>query len=178
MKSYIFRFSRFILACFILFSVGVNAQTPEQARKITASYNKSYLENLAAESLEKSAREKKEAVEYANARNIPISYTTEEGAFLSLQKVLSDGTLIYNTTFNIDAAKSTRTDHLNIGGSTGFNLEGQNMTAHVWDGGHPLLTHQEYAGPGGNNRIIVMDIRSEERRVGKECRYDWAQEVC
>src|SRR5690625_19656 len=161
MKSYIFRFSRFILACFILFSVGVNAQTPEQARKITASYNKSYLENLAAESLEKSAREKKEAVEYANARNIPISYTTEEGAFLSLQKVLSDGTLIYNTTFNIDAAKSTRTDHLNIGGSTGFNLEGQNMTAHVWDGGHPLLTHQEYAGPGGNNRIIVMDLPSQ-----------------
>src|SRR5690625_7574813 len=35
------------------------------------------------------------------------------------------------------------------------------MTTHVWDGGHPLLTHQEYAGPGGNNRIIVMDLPSQ-----------------
>lgn len=161
MKSYILRFSKLILTCFILFTVGVNAQTLEQARKVTASYNTSYLKNLATESLEKSAREKREAMKYAQSRNIPISYTTNEGSFVALQKVLLDGTLIYNTTHNADAAKSTRVNHLNIGGSTGFDLEGQNMVAHVWDYGHPLLTHQEYHGPGGNNRVSVMDSLME-----------------
>jgi len=71
--------------------------------------------------------------------------------------VLPDGTLIYNTTLNSDAAISTRTNHINIGGSTGFDLDGQNMVAYVWDGGHPRITHQEYHGPGGNNRVSIED---------------------
>lgn len=149
--------SSFLFSCFVFLTIHAIAQTPEQATKITASYNTSYLQNLATKSLEKSTQEKKEAIDYAEARNIPISYVTEEGAFVALQRVMPDGTLIYYTTNNVDAAKSTRVDHLNIGGSTGYDLEGQNMTAHVWDAGHPMLTHQEYGGAGGNNRVAIMD---------------------
>lgn len=47
---------------------------------------------------------------------------------------------------NKDASHSTRTDHLNSGGSLGLNLMGQNMTAYVWDGGIARATHQEYSG--------------------------------
>src|SRR5690606_13088119 len=74
-----------------------------------------------------------------------------------LQKILPDGSLIYYTTFNVNAAKSTRTNHLNSGGSLGLNLMGHNMTAHVWDGGLARTTHQEYDGAGGNNRFSIGD---------------------
>ena len=35
------------------------------------------------------------------------------------------------------------------------------MTAHVWDGGHARVTHQEYDGPGGSNRVSIQDAASE-----------------
>ncbi len=153
--------TRFLVLNLMLFSLLASAQTPEQARKIAASYNQAYLQNLATQLLEESTKKKKEAIAYAHARNIPITYTTKEGAFAELQEILPDGTLRYNITDNADAAKSTRVNHLNMGGSTGYNLEGQNMVAYVWDGGHPRVTHQEYDGPGGTNRVIIMDGTSD-----------------
>src|SRR5690554_664548 len=149
--------SKALLGLALFFGLITSAQTPDQVQKITSTYNQAYLQDLAAQSLEKSTKEKQAAIEYAKARNLPISYTTKEGSFVDLQRVLPDGTLIYYTTFNVDAAKSTRTNHINIGGSTGYNLDGQNMTAHVWDGGHPRVTHQEYHGPGENNRVTIED---------------------
>lgn len=153
--------TRFLVLNLMFFSTLASAQTPEQAKKITASYDQAYLRDLAAKSLEESTKKKKAAIEFAKARNIPVAYTTKEGSYVELQEVLPDGTLLYNTTYNADAANSTRTNHLNIGGSTGYNLEGQNMTAYVWDGGHPRATHQEYDGPGGTNRFSIMDSSEE-----------------
>ena len=85
----------------------------------------------------------------------------EDGGFAELQRIDSDGSLIYYRTFNVAAARSTRTNHLNIGGSLGLSLDGQNMIAYVWDGGHARVTHQEYDGPGGNDRVTVEDAASE-----------------
>lgn len=147
----------FLVLSLMFFSLFAFAQTEEEAQKITAFYDKAYLQDLAAKSLEASTREKKEAIEYARARNIPISYTTKDSAYAELQRVLPDGTLIYFQTNNVAAAKSTRVNHINTGGSTGYNLDGQNMIAYVWDGGHPRVTHQEYDGLGGNNRVSIMD---------------------
>ena len=31
------------------------------------------------------------------------------------------------------------------------------MTAYVWDGGHARVSHQEYDGIGGNNRVTIGD---------------------
>ena len=57
------------------------AQTPEQALKITSSYDKVYLADFSAKSLEESQAEKKFAIEHAQARNIPLSYTSKDGSF-------------------------------------------------------------------------------------------------
>ena len=146
---------------FLLIGFFVSSQTEEQVKKITATYDQEYLRNLADEHLEKSTREKREAVRYALARNIPITYTTKDSAYAELQRVLPDGTLIYYKTNNVDAAKSTRVNHVNSGGSTGYNLDGQNMIAYVWDGGHPRISHQEYDGSGGNNRVSIEDLLTE-----------------
>jgi hypothetical protein len=62
------------------------------------------------------------------------------------------GKPIYLQTFNVAAAKSTRANHLNSGGSLGLNLNGEGTTYHVWDSGHGLTTHQELLG-----RVLVQD---------------------
>lgn len=67
----------------------------------------------------------------------------------------NEGRPIYYTTLNTDASYSTRTNHLNTGGSLGLNLEGDDMTVHVWDGGLARSTHQEYDGLGGQNRYSI-----------------------
>lgn len=159
-KSHCFFFKTGILLLLFI-GFGLHAQTEEQARRITASYDQSYLVGLAAEALEKSVSDRNEAVQYAQSRNLPVAYTTQEGSFVELQRVLPDGSPIYYKTNNKDAAISTRTVHLHTGGSTSYNLDGQNMTAYVWDGGHPRATHQEYDGLGGNDRVSIMDVTAE-----------------
>ncbi|GEQ84799.1 hypothetical protein ULMS_03070 [Patiriisocius marinistellae] len=107
------------------------------------------------------AAEKQQAISIAQQRNLPIKLTLEDGGVAELQRIAEDGSPIYYRTYNVAAARSTRTNHLNIGGSLGLNLDGQNMTANVWDGGHARVSHQEYDGAGGSNRVTIIDAASE-----------------
>jgi len=145
----------------VLFSTFLFAQTPEQQKKITDRYDKALLQQMENTFRQKEQIEKQAAIDFAKANNIPITVKLEDGGFAELQKIDADGKLIYFRTFNVAAARSTRTNHLNIGGSTGFNLDGQNMIAYVWDGGHALITHQEYDGAGGADRVSVQDAATE-----------------
>ena len=165
MKNSVFASTK--LTTFVLMFLGLfsSAQTPQQIQKITSLYDKTYLQELANQSLQKSEKEKKAALAYAQLRNIPVSYTTEDGTYVELQQILPDGTPIYYETHNAEAARSTRTDHLNNGGSTGYNLNGENMSAYVWDGGHPRITHQEFENSGRNNRISIMDALDESEAL-------------
>ena len=87
----------------------------------------------------------------AKQKGWKTKYTNKKGDFLELHEVV-DGKPIYYTTYNAAAAKSTRTNHLNTGGSLGLNLMGKNMTAYVWDAGIARASHREYDGAGGVNR--------------------------
>lgn len=144
-----------LLVIFFLFSNTLIAQTKDERNKITSSYNKQKINNLAKKLTKKHLKNRRIAIKYAKENNLPIT-VKKDGKFLEIQKI-ENGKPIYYTTFNVDAAKSTRTDHLHSGGSLGLNLEGQNMTAHVWDGGLARSTHQEYDGVGGNNRFSIGD---------------------
>ncbi|GAB1856948.1 hypothetical protein MHTCC0001_17840 [Flavobacteriaceae bacterium MHTCC 0001] len=140
----------------LLFTVAVFAQTKLEVNKIKKEYNIQKLKQLEATFKQKTVSEKTKAIEFAKRNNIETKITTQDGRQLELQKVI-DGKLIYYTTFNVDAAVSTRTNHLQSGGSLGLNLMGQNMTAYVWDGGVANAAHQEYDGSGGNNRFSIGD---------------------
>jgi len=145
-----------LLCSFISFG-----QTKDQQEKITSRYDLQKLAQLENQFLSKAVQQKQSALQYAQQRGLQSKITLEDGGFAELQRVDPDGSLIYYRTFNVAAANSTRTNHLNIGGSTGLNLDGQNMIAYVWDGGHARITHQEYDGPGGTNRVSVQDAASE-----------------
>ena len=51
---------------------------------------------------------------------------------------------IYTTTDNEDAALATGTNHLQVGGSLGLDLDGTGITVRVWDGGPVQTTHAEF----------------------------------
>ena len=133
-----------------------SSQTLAEKQKIVDRYDLSELLKLENEYFQKISSEKERVKELATSLNIPL-IIEENGTYQELQKILPDGSLIYYTTFNVNAARSTRTNHLNSGGSLGLNLMGQNMTAHVWDGGLARTTHQEYDGAGGTNRFSIGD---------------------
>ncbi len=149
------------LLMFFLGSMQAFAQTPAQIQEITKDYNQSNLTQLEQRFSQINQQQKQLAQQQATQRGLATSLLLDDGGFAELQRILPDGTPIYYRTFNVDAARSTRTDHLNAGGSLGLNLMGQNMTAHVWDGGHGRVTHQEYDGAGGSNRLTIRDAASE-----------------
>ncbi|GGG12858.1 hypothetical protein GCM10011344_11920 [Dokdonia pacifica] len=139
----------------------VYAQTPNQIAQITKENNQERLAQLEQQFLQVSAQQRQFAKQQASQKGIPTQITLDNGGIAELQRILPDGTPIYYSTFNADAAISTRTTHINAGGSLGLNLMGQNMTAYVWDGGHARASHQEYDGAGGTNRYTVQDEASE-----------------
>ena len=146
-----------VLASVIL---GSNFQTQAQDKRevaqIRSNYNLTKLQKIKGNFERVTKTEKEQAVKIAKKKGWKTKFTTKEGGLVELQRVVN-GKPIYYTTFNVAASKSTRTNHLNSGGSLGLNLMGQGMTAHVWDGGLARITHQEYDGAGGNNRFSIGD---------------------
>jgi len=132
------------------------SQTEAQKAQIASRYDKQTIQKFTSQLISQSNSEKQKAIQMAKDKNWPI-IIEKDGVFMELQKISEIGTPIYYTTFNVAAAKSTRANHLNSGGSLGLNLNGQNMTAHVWDGGLARASHQEYDGAGGTNRFTIGD---------------------
>ena len=104
---------------------------------------------------------KNEAIAFCLTNGLPLTKTLDNGTFMEIRRMSPEGIPLYYQTDNADAAISTRANYLNSGGGLGLDLNGDNLTAHVWDGGHARVTHQEYDGAGGNNRVTLMDTGSE-----------------
>lgn len=156
-NNYFKAFALMVLTCSFLTTF---AQTKQQQDQITSRYDKQEIQKLETEFSAKARVEKQRAIELARTNNWPV-VIKENGTFSELQRVSADGSPIYYTTFNVNAAASTRANHLNSGGNLGLSLDGQNMIGYVWDGGHARVSHQEYDGPGGNNRVTLQDTGSE-----------------
>lgn len=129
----------------------------KQIAQIVASYDQAELSNLYSQLASKAKLNRAEAKSYAILHNIPLRYENAEGVLFELQFIAEDGSPIYFQTFNANAAISTRANYLNTGGGLGLNLNGDDLTAHIWDGGLARSTHQEYDGAGGNNRFSIGD---------------------
>jgi|GEM_PF-582282 len=141
----------------------INKTTPSRVNQSANAVNMSIsatdtdkLKELEAKFRANYKAKKEEALAYAFIQNLPVKKILDDGGFAELQ-FISEGIPIYYRTFNSNAAISTRTDWLNTSGGMGLDLNGDNLVAHVWDGGHARITHEDYDGPGGNNRVTLMD---------------------
>ena len=146
-----------VLSIFLVTSITAFAQTKQQKQEISSRYNQSKLSQLKSEFAQKAEIQRQEALRMAAQKGWDVLKSNEDGTFDQLIAVSNDGRPIYYTVYNEDAARSTRANHLHTGGTLGLNIDGQSMTAHVWDGGPTRPTHQEFDGPGGNNRVSIND---------------------
>ncbi|MCH2042777.1 MAG: GEVED domain-containing protein [Saprospiraceae bacterium] len=150
------------LALLMLCQVG-NAQTDAQKDYISSTYNTTKSAQYQADLKTTKDAEKQAAVTYAQANDIPLTIDMGQERQGELQRIMSDGTPIYYVVGNSTAAKTTRATSLNSGGSLGLNVNGQNMTIGVWDGGPLRTSHVGFSGrasqgdgvpftsPNGNN---------------------------
>jgi hypothetical protein len=144
---------KYFLFSLVLFHIGnVLAQNNDEAKKIAKDYNIEKISSTARKISERDKERKKLAISVAKQKKWPIIIRNENGIQEELMRLTPDGFPIYYSTQNQDAAKSTRTNHLNSGGSLGLNLDGQGMVARVWDGGTVRRTHQFLS-----NRIETVD---------------------
>ncbi|MGB4774140.1 MAG: S8 family serine peptidase [Daejeonella sp.] len=134
--------------------IHANAQTKEEILKIQEASNMKELQLLSLKYKQMDEERNARVSLFAKQNNWPIFKYNPDGSFDQLMDVTNDRTKtqLYYTISNVNAAKSTRTDHLNTGGSLGLNLNGQNMTADVWDGGPVRTSHQEFGG-----RVFIAD---------------------
>ena len=148
------KFLQIVMVCLI--PMVSFTQTPDEKLEITGDYDKSILKELADKYQAIFDFEKNKATELAKEKGWDLTKEVN-GVYYELMKVTEEGEPLYYITNNVNAAISTRANTLHNGGLLGLNVEGQNMTAHVWDAGLARITHQEYDGPGGNNRFSVGD---------------------
>ena len=137
-------------------SFQTQAQDKIEVEQIRSKYDLTKLRRMKGNFQKKAKSEKAKAIQLAKQKGWKTKFTAKDGSLQELQRVVN-GKPIYYTTSNAAAAKSTRTNHLNSGGSLGLNLMGQGMTAYVWDGGLARASHQEYDGAGGTNRFSIYD---------------------
>ncbi len=142
--------------CICSISFFAFSQKANQVKEIQKEYDLTKLKNLEKKFQKKQSLEKQKATSLAQINGWPLTYI-ENGSYHELMFVTEDNKPIYYSTFNVDAATSTRANFMHSGGGLGLNVEGQGMTAHVWDGGLARTTHQEYDGPGGDNRFSIGD---------------------
>ncbi len=117
------------------------SQTKEKQQAIIATYDQVTIQKL-----------KSEVANYQNRflrlknrnQHIPTRIFEHDSTYQELADFLEDGTPVYLSLYNANAAKSTRANTLNSGGLLGLQLDGQNMTSGVWDGGPTRRSHQEF----------------------------------
>lgn len=143
--------------CLVSSSLLAGSQTLEQINEIRKNSDLEKLKSLERRFQTEQTNLRERAISLAQVNNWPLTYTDQDGNFFGLVGVSDDNTPLYYKTDNTAAARSTRADWLHDGGGLGLNLEGQGMTAHVWDGGVARTTHQEYDGVGGENRFTNAD---------------------
>ncbi|RUT72232.1 T9SS C-terminal target domain-containing protein [Flavobacterium cupreum] len=138
----------FLCVCGITYS-----QTQNDIETIRSNSNLSELESLSVKYKAEAERNKALALSLAKTNGWSVTFINKDGTVSELMGVSPDGkSPIYFAPDNVAAAKSTRTNFLNSGGGLGLNLNGQSMTAYVWDGGATLPTHNEFGG-----RVSILD---------------------
>jgi len=128
------------------------SQNEKQVAEIVKNYDVFAIQQKIVEVRAREKKERKIALETAKKNGWPAYIEHEDGSIEEIYKITKLGFPLYRKTDNVAAARSTRTNYLNSGGGLGLALDGQGMTARVWDGGTVRRSHSGFGG-----RVITVD---------------------
>ncbi len=151
----LFRNNSYLVLVFLFSFNLMSSQTQGQKVKIKEYTNLEKLHQLSIAHYSSYIKDLKNLELYANINNIPLIIPSNNGGTSRLQKVLNDGTLIYIQTYNRGGASTLNTDELYTGGSLDLEVEGENITIGVWDGGLVRTSHELF-----NERVTQIDNAS------------------
>ena len=151
-KNYSTAFKTFLLTLLFFSFFSGYSQNKDEIASIVKEYDLKKLAALQEKYHLQAKAEKVAALKAAKENNWPEFRANKNGSVDELMKLTPDGQPLYYSVDNVNAAKSTRANFLNSGGGLGLALDGQGMTARVWDGGKVRASHQEFG-----NRVTVND---------------------
>jgi hypothetical protein len=144
-----------LIAGILIFSQhAMLAQTNRQPDRQT---DKQELQRLAERYAAEFAEKKAEAQRLARENGWVVREETPDGRIIDIMEIGPNGKPEYNTTFNLNAARTTGTDELWTGGGSGLNLTGAGFTIAEWDGGGVRTSHQEFRVGTGPSRVTQKD---------------------
>ena len=143
------KYSVLIIFIFIINTLS-NAQSKDELKQITSTYNLEKLNALALKHKEKAKAQKENLIQKNKTYKLPFRTETND-VVRELIGFDKNNKPLHYSTFNAGASKSTGTNQLHTNGGLGLNLEGEGLTAGVWDAAIGFITHQEYATADGTS---------------------------
>ena len=146
---------RSLLFCLVLMlnlSLFSQVSAPQDRRKSPQE-----LQQLASKYAIEFAIKKSAAEQKAAQKGWPVRQEFPDGRIIEIMELGPNGMPEYNTTDNLNAAKTTGTNKLWPGGSSGLNLTGAGFTIGEWDGGGVRTMHQEFRVDAGPSRVTQKD---------------------
>ncbi len=135
----------------LLFSLMLHGQAETPVQKAIDAAEQDALHRLWVETSAKWERNR-EMVSLFQARQMGMIELRDTTMLVRLMGFSDRGEPIYYQTLNLFAAKSLKTNRLWSGGSSELNLNGDNITLNIWDGGSIRHTHHEFG-----DRTTQMD---------------------
>lgn len=143
---------RLLLSGLLGLLLGSTAQGQTDLTKVLQATNITALQQISTEVRQEAEAAYAAAYGIALLNNWPIREELEDGRIIQLIRLDDNGNPLYYTTTNANAAMTTRTDRVQVGGGAGLSLSGDGMVIGEWDGGTVRGTHQELTG-----RVTQMD---------------------
>lgn len=124
---------------------------------VKSQYSTSSISVFKSKFQNKNSLKEKRVKSFLNSGGVRIVVDNFNNSFSQIEDVTFDGYPLYNSIFNYDAGVSTRTNPVQA--ILGLNLQGQNMSLGVWDGGRALGSHIEFYTSSSNtvSRVINGD---------------------
>jgi Subtilase family/Secretion system C-terminal sorting domain len=146
------------LVFLLLIGFSAHAQTKEQIKKIVSTYDTVAIKKAIALTKMKDEEKAKKFLQMTKLKEWPLKRVDVNGDTMHLIDMTNDGQPVYILSLSARAGKSTRTDDLHTGGSLGLDLNGENMTAYIWEAQQSArITHREFARPNGTSRLSFGD---------------------
>ncbi len=108
--------------------------------------------------------EKAEADAFYKSHNYPTMWEHGEGGTAVVIGLTNNGHPIVYATDNVNAAKTSKTDSVQLNGGAGLALDGNGLEIGEWDGGAVRTTHQQLTG-----RITLGDNVSTSSHATHVC---------